>query len=98
MSKKPQAQPDPVPEPVPSRVKLVGGNWKSNGSLQFVRDISNTVLNKITIDPAKVEVVIAPMMIHIPSAKAMLLDKIQVSAQNISATQNGAFTGEVSAE
>ncbi len=57
---------------VEKRKYLVGGNWKSNGSVSFVRDISNEVLNKMKFDAKKVEVVVAPMIIHIASTKAML--------------------------
>jgi triosephosphate isomerase len=58
------------------RTYLVGGNWKSNGSVRFVRDIINEVLNKMKYDNNKVEVVIAPMIFHVPSTKAMLLGNI----------------------
>jgi triosephosphate isomerase len=54
------------------RKYLVGGNWKSNGSVTFVREIINEVLNKLKFDDKKVEVVVAPMTIHLPSAKALL--------------------------
>ena len=29
---------------------LVGGNWKSNGTVQFVSDIINNTLNKMKYD------------------------------------------------
>ena len=51
---------------------LVGGNWKSNGTVNFVSDQINNVLNKMKFDESKLEVVVAPMLIHVPSAKAML--------------------------
>ena len=35
------------------RKKLVIGNWKSNGSVKFVRDISNEILNKVQFDQDK---------------------------------------------
>jgi triosephosphate isomerase len=60
--------------------------------------MSNEVLNKLKFDAKKLEVLVAPMTIHIPSAKAMLNTHVSVCAQNISQTANGAFTGEVSAE
>jgi triosephosphate isomerase len=60
--------------------------------------MTNDLLNKLKFDQAKVEVVVAPMIIHIPSAKAMLHDHIKVCAQNVSASPCGAYTGEVSAE
>lgn len=42
--------------------------------------------------------VVAPISIHIASVKALLNENIKVSAQNMSATGNGAFTGEISGE
>jgi triosephosphate isomerase len=59
---------------------LVGGNWKSNGTVVFVRDMINDVLNKMKYEEAKVDVVIAPLIIHVPSAKAMLHSHIKLSA------------------
>lgn len=61
---------------VEKRKYLVGGNWKSNGNVTFVREMINEVLNKIKFEPKKLEVLIAPMVIHIPSAKAMLNSNI----------------------
>jgi triosephosphate isomerase len=55
-------------------------------------------LNNIKFDQTKVEVVVAPVFIHIASAKAILNETVSVAAQNVSAHKNGAFTGEVSAE
>jgi triosephosphate isomerase len=82
MHKKQQEEVSPSKDikEVEKRRYLVGGNWKSNGSITFVRDISNEVLNKMKFDMKKVEVVIAPMIIHIPSAKAMLNNNLQVCA------------------
>ena len=77
---------------------LVGGNWKSNGSVTFVNDMINTVLNKMKYDNHRLDVVVAPMIIHVPSTKAMLLSHIHVGAQNVAASPTGAQTGEVSAE
>lgn len=51
---------------------LVGGNWKCNGSVHFVKDMINDVLNKAKFDLKKLDVLVAPIIIHIPSAKAML--------------------------
>jgi len=80
------------------RSYLVGGNWKSNGTVSFVSDIINNTLNKMRFDEGKTEVVVAPMIIHVPSAKAMLHSNVQVGAQNVSAAATGSHTGEVSAE
>ena len=59
---------------------FVGGNWKSNGSVTFVRDLISNVLNKMKYDESKVEVVVAPVILHVPSAKAMLHSHIKVCA------------------
>jgi triosephosphate isomerase len=82
----------------PAKKYIIGGNWKSNGTVSFVRDHVTNVLNTIKFDESKVEVIVAPLSIHIPSAKALLNKEIKVSSQNVSATKDGAFTGEVSAE
>ena len=81
-----------------SRKYIIGGNWKSNGSVDFVRTQCTEVLNTMSFDQSKLEVVVAPVFIHIASAKAMLNESVSVAAQNVSAHKNGAFTGEVSAD
>lgn len=58
------------------RKYIVGGNWKSNGTVDFVRNLCTETLNKMQYDEARVEVVVAPIAIHIASAKAMLDSKI----------------------
>ena len=77
---------------------IVGGNWKSNGSVDFVRTMCTDTLNKMEFDQDRVEVVIAPIMLHITALKTMLNSNILVASQNISAEGKGAFTGEVSAD
>jgi len=77
---------------------IVGGNWKSNGSVEFVRNHCANVLNTMEFDDNHVEVVVAPISLHITATKTMLNSNILVSAQNISTEGNGAFTGEISAE
>ena len=80
------------------RKYIIGGNWKSNGSVDFVRSICTDTLNTLEYDHIRVEVVVAPIALHIASTKAMLNSNVLVAAQNISAEGNGAFTGEISAE
>jgi len=55
-------------------------------------------LNKANYDTSKIDVMVAPISIHIASVKALLKENIKVCAQNMSATGNGAYTGEISAE
>jgi|TARA_B110000305_G_C19369638_1_gene603778 triosephosphate isomerase len=82
----------------PQRKMIIGGNWKCNGTLQSIKELVSNVLNKADFDSSKVEVVVAPISIHIASVKALLNENIQVCSQNMSATPNGAFTGEISGE
>jgi triosephosphate isomerase len=73
-----------------SRVKIVAGNWKQNGSLNlleaFVAEFSN-------VSVEGVDVVICP-----PAVYLNVESPFGIGAQNISATADGAFTGEVSAQ
>lgn len=81
-----------------TRPMIIGGNWKCNGSVQFLNQFTSEVLNKAEFDQNKVEVVVAPVSIHISSVKALLKGHIKVACQNMSAKENGAFTGEISAD
>lgn len=80
------------------RKYIIGGNWKCNGTLQSVKDLVNDVINKAQFDDSKVEVVVAPVTIHIATVKALINPTVSVAAQNMSQTGKGAFTGEVSCD
>lgn len=82
----------------PARKYIIGGNWKCNGTLQSVKDLIKDVLNKAQFDQSKLEVVVAPISIHIASVKALLNENIKVACQNVSQTGKGAFTGEISCD
>ena len=72
---------------------LVGGNWKSNGSIAFSKSFPKEVLNNLKFDPSKVEVVVAPTSLHVSAVADGINNAVQVSTQDISLTGNGAFTG-----
>jgi triosephosphate isomerase len=80
------------------RKLVIGGNWKCNGTLESNNKLVNEVLNKAEFDPAKVEVVVAPISIHIGTVKALLNPNVKVAVQNMSASDKGAFTGEICGE
>ena len=82
----------------PERKYIIGGNWKCNGTLQSVKDLITEVLNKSQFDDSRVEVIVAPVSIHIASVKALLNDNVKVACQNVSQTGKGAYTGEISCE
>ena len=71
-------------EAAAQRKYIIGGNWKSNGSVDVVRQLCTDTLNTMEFDTNRVEVVVAPISLHIASAKAMLNSNVLVSAQNIS--------------
>merc|ERR1711988_1555624 len=77
---------------------LVGGNWKSNGTMKFAKDFSADVLNNLKFDPSKVDVLVCPTALHIPAVQAAVGNNVNVGVQNVSLTGNGAFTGELSCE
>ena len=79
------------------RKYLVGGNWKSNGSMAFANSFTKDVLNKLAFDPSKVEVVVAPTALHLSTVAGVVGNNVNVATQNLSLTGPGAFTGEISA-
>ena len=81
-----------------ARKLLVGGNWKSNGTTESANDLVQNVLNKVEIDYGKVQVVVAPVSIHLQHVKQQLRSEIEVCAQNSSLRSFGAFTGEITCE
>jgi len=51
---------------------VIGGNWKSNGDMEFVDSFPEEVLAKAKFDKSKVEVVIAPTDLHMTSVQKNL--------------------------
>jgi len=76
---------------------IVGGNWKCNGSVEFIRT-HTALLNAMEYNQDAVDVVVAPVSLQIASTKTCLNSYISVACQNISSEKNGAFTGEISAD
>lgn len=80
-----------------ARKLYIGGNWKSNGDLKFVKEHIENVINKLEFSADKVEVMISPIFIHLPLAKELTKSSVTVAAQNISPFPKGAYTGEITA-
>lgn len=80
------------------RIALVGGNWKSNGTVATVEELVKGLNEGMgQIDTSKVQVVVAPSAIHLslPAIRETLDRAVfAVSAQN-AYHEKGAFTGEV---
>eukprot|EP00884_Botryococcus_braunii_P023134 jgi/Botrbrau1/9504/Bobra.0252s0119.1 len=74
---------------------FVGGNWKANGTRDSIKDLVGGLNTKPV--PADVEVVVAPVFIHLPYVIDNIKPGYQVAAQNCWVEQPGAHTGEVTA-
>jgi len=74
---------------------VVGGNWKMNGSRQFIDGfLPDIIQTPIAND---VEVFIAPPAVYLASVVDKLKgSKVNVSGQNCSQHESGAYTGELS--
>ena len=78
--------------------KMIAGNWKMNGNLAANEALVQGILAGIG-EPA-CDVVVCPPGIYIAQVQAMLAgqDKVALGVQNVSQHQNGAYTGDVSAD
>ena len=82
------------------RRKIVAGNWKMNKSFAEAEDLLNELYDALESNPpSNVDVVICPPSIYLE----MTVDfsetgVISVGAQDVSKYENGAYTGDISAE
>jgi triosephosphate isomerase (TIM) len=80
------------------RQKIVAGNWKMNKNAEETEDLLNDLIDKLHIDK-EVQLIVAPTFINLVSAVDLLeFTNIQVAAQNMHQAENGAYTGEISAD
>ena len=77
------------------RKKIVAGNWKMNKNLSEGTDLANELSEILTSSSTDVEVILGVPFTHLDKV-ASISDKFSVSAQNCSAQESGAFTGEIS--
>lgn len=83
------------------RKLVVGGNWKCNGTQASVSELVSGLNKAVKDSPEffdKVEVIVAPPLLHLAAVKTSLNPKIKVAAQNCHFGGTGAFTGEVAAD
>jgi triosephosphate isomerase len=79
------------------RSKIVAGNWKMNKTAIETQELIQELVAKLPNSGA--EVMVAPTFVNLASAVHQLSDsKIEVVAQNMHYADNGAFTGEISAD
>ncbi|OFK81154.1 triose-phosphate isomerase [Peptoniphilus sp. HMSC062D09] len=75
------------------RRKYICGNWKMNKTSSEARDFAEKI-NEFNFE--KSDVLLAPSFVSLESFRKNLNKKIEVSAQNLSQFDDGAYTGEVS--
>ena len=78
--------------------KLVVGNWKMNLSVSEGIALAKEVEGQLLTNPVEdVQVVLGVPFSHLTSVSHAVEGKVAVCAQDCSANESGAFTGEVSA-
>lgn len=82
--------------------KLIVGNWKMNGSMEDARVLIAGVINNLDAQKEilkKCEMVVCPPYLHIPAVRHAIygFPELRFGAQNCSAHEEGAHTGEISA-
>ncbi|WP_222984787.1 triose-phosphate isomerase [Flagellimonas meishanensis] len=79
------------------RTKIVAGNWKMNKNLEETEALLSELSAKIPDTDA--HVIVAPTFVNLEAAKrALEASTIEVAAQNMHFAENGAYTGEISAD
>ncbi|MHA7917566.1 triose-phosphate isomerase [Alloalcanivorax xenomutans] len=79
-----------------TRTPLVAGNWKMNGRLDMVEALGASLGG---LRNSRTEVAVCPPFPYLAAlASALGGSGVQIGAQNVSSHEDGAFTGEVSAE
>ncbi|GGX29169.1 triose-phosphate isomerase [Aquimarina muelleri] len=79
------------------RKKIVAGNWKMNKNLAETKTLLLELKTKLTA--SQTEIIVAPTYTNLGSAVEILEDSsITVAAQNMHQAENGAYTGEISAD
>lgn len=77
-----------------SRRKVVGGNWKLNGSRQFAQDLIRAI---DAVDTGDVVRIVFPPIPYLAEAIDTGATHVAFGAQDVSSRDSGAYTGEVSA-
>ena len=78
--------------------RLLMGNWKMNGSLASNQVLLDGLLQGLQQQPTEHQVVVCAPFVYLAQVQSLLADTpIAWGAQDVSAHDSGAYTGEVSA-
>ena len=76
----------------------MAGNWKMNKNAEETEDLLNELIDKLPSD-IEAQIIVSPTFVNLASAVQHLeFTNIGVAAQNMHFAENGAFTGEISAD
>ena len=82
--------------------KLIAGNWKMNGSKADATSLAQALLAKVQETPSLFEhcdILVCPPFIHIETVQNIIKGSdIQLGAQDCAQNENGAHTGDISAD
>lgn len=78
--------------------KIIAGNWKQNGNMKSSIKLAQDIIREIKKNNIKHEVIIFPPSLYLLPIKNINKKAIiNLGSQNVSAYNDGAFTGEISA-
>lgn len=90
---------------ISTRMPLIMGNWKMNGSQAFIQTLMQDIQaglvlsnpNQSSNQNSKIQVAVCPPSVYIPLVLSLVSSDIKIGAQEISLHESGAYTGEISA-
>lgn len=78
--------------------KLIAGNWKMNGSLQANEALLQAVLAGLLLGEGACDAAVCVPVVYLPQVQGLLgASAVKWGAQDVSAHEQGAYTGEISA-
>lgn len=81
------------------RKNIVAGNWKMNNNASQTSELINDLKEALANLELSTRVIISPTFVNVSLAKTMTEGSaIEVAAQNMHQANNGAYTGEISAD
>ncbi len=81
------------------RKQIVAGNWKMNCNAQDTNALLNAIKAQLDTASSAVKIMVAPTYVNLSSAVSTVQDTpVTVVAQNMHQAENGAYTGEISAD
>lgn len=77
--------------------KIVAANWKMNGSLDLVKELTGEIKAQLATLDNGVQVVIIPPALYLRDVRHEIGSGFELGVQNVSQWDDGAVTGELSA-